>query len=203
MAELKCTEPGVYNDDSKKATERGDGYVVEAGKLDSLYFPGVDSCLAVAFVLKSGRMIGGHIGTSWGKDDMPDPEKNAKTIVQKMLTKVKKIESFFCVIYVGDKDWVIGTKSDFPQFQPDIPAVVPILQDLLPESAHKRVCIIKKVLPMGQSGSAFDVRIEGRFGGRKLTAKCTGCGKPLFDRSIGVMLGGTKEVKAHHHSKKF
>jgi hypothetical protein len=44
-----------------KAIPKGRGYVGLAEKGGQLFFPAVDSCLAVTLVLDTGRLIGGHM----------------------------------------------------------------------------------------------------------------------------------------------
>lgn len=57
MAVHNCVEPG-------KATAN-DHPVVSAAAADTIVFPAVDSCFAIALKLKDGTLLGGHVPTLW------------------------------------------------------------------------------------------------------------------------------------------
>jgi hypothetical protein len=54
--------------------------VVSVGPYDTLYYPNVDSCLSITYVLDGNYMVGGHAG--WGAD--MKPRSNAFRVKAKM-----------------------------------------------------------------------------------------------------------------------
>lgn len=73
--------------------------VVNVGPYNTLYFPNVDSCLSITYVLENNHLIGGHAG--WGSN--MQPQINAQRVVTNMngirYTLGKKIEKIF---FIGD-----------------------------------------------------------------------------------------------------
>jgi hypothetical protein len=57
MANYNCVEPAQETP--------ADHSVVLVGADDSITFPAVDSCFAIAFVLADGKLVGGHVPTLW------------------------------------------------------------------------------------------------------------------------------------------
>ena len=94
---VKCVEPAA-------ASPGGDRYLVSVAADDELLFPHVDSCIAIAFLLGDGRMIGGHVGMMMpGATDL-NPHGNALQICNEMIAKVgaSQVKK---VIMVGDANW--------------------------------------------------------------------------------------------------
>jgi hypothetical protein len=73
---VELLEPG-------EAIPRGRGYVgvTDASPNAELIFPHVDSCLALALILDTGRLIGGHVPQQWHNA----PEKNYSGCIGKIL----------------------------------------------------------------------------------------------------------------------
>jgi hypothetical protein len=57
VANYNCVEPAQQT--------KGNHSVVLAQADDSITFPAVDSCFAIAFVLADGKLVGGHVPTLW------------------------------------------------------------------------------------------------------------------------------------------
>ncbi len=94
---VRCVEPA-------EAAPGGNRFLVNVPANDQLLFPHVDSCIAIAFVLGDGRMIGGHVGMMMPGANNLDPHGNAMQICNQMLalvgpTNVQKL------IMVGDANW--------------------------------------------------------------------------------------------------
>jgi hypothetical protein len=115
-----CLEPAKARDPESPApagTTKGD-YVVKVSSDESILFPAVDSCMAIAFVLNNGDLIGGHIGMDWGNevpalmDRRPgydtikpfDLSMNARIILNEMLIK-KGDKTIMCTFSIADTDW--------------------------------------------------------------------------------------------------
>jgi len=93
----KCVEPA-------EALGGPHNYLVQVPANDELLFPHVDSCIAIAFVLNDGRMIGGHVGMMMPAADNLDPHGNAMQICNQMLGLVG-IALISQVLMVGDANW--------------------------------------------------------------------------------------------------
>jgi hypothetical protein len=71
---------------------------------ESLYFPHVDSCMVVAFVLENECIIGGHIGAGWPGEKELNYKGNAQKVIDRMLAKVaaeEKSEVIRTIAYVN------------------------------------------------------------------------------------------------------
>jgi hypothetical protein len=132
MSTIRCVEPAKSNE--------GDGYVVVASSQESVVFPGVDSCLAIAFIMSDNRYICGHVGMQWGMESDLEPTDNTLKIVEEMLGQVnnKKISK---VIFVGDPHWDSGIMKELwgqmedkikERLRPTIPAVRERLKKIMP-----------------------------------------------------------------------
>lgn len=51
---------------------------------DSLYFPHVDSCLAIIYITTDDEIVGGHVGAIWPGDDLAEYKGNASRIIDEM-----------------------------------------------------------------------------------------------------------------------
>lgn len=100
---LRCVEPANVAD--------GDGYVVVADSSESVLFPHVDSCLAIAFMLADNRIVGGHVGMQWGGSDDIKPADNSLRIVDEMLTCVGRSKISY-VVFLGDPNWKNGVMRE-------------------------------------------------------------------------------------------
>ncbi|MDO8846360.1 hypothetical protein [Methylicorpusculum sp.] len=59
-------------------------WLKRAAHSDTIKFPGVDSCLAMAFLMSNGSMVGAHVGVFWaGQSEMSDD--CAKKMLKAML----------------------------------------------------------------------------------------------------------------------
>jgi hypothetical protein len=79
-------------------------YLVQVPANDELLFPHVDSCIAIAFVLADGRMIGGHVGMMMPNVPDLNPYGNAMHICRQMLTATGNAR-IANVLMVGDGNW--------------------------------------------------------------------------------------------------
>lgn len=62
MPNYNCVEPA--NDNA------ADHHALIVNAADSITFPAVDSCFAIAYVLTDGRLVGGHVPTFWDEKDL-------------------------------------------------------------------------------------------------------------------------------------
>ena len=62
MPNYNCVEPA--NDSG------ADNHALIANADDSITFPAVDSCFAIAYVLTDSRLVGGHVPTFWDEKDL-------------------------------------------------------------------------------------------------------------------------------------
>ena len=72
--------------------------VERAEVTDTLFFPHVDSCLAIVFILEDDAVVGAHVAQFGGKDfGEYQPDQNAKDAVTEMkkLTNGKKVADVF------------------------------------------------------------------------------------------------------------
>lgn len=115
MAELICHEctQDIQNQ-----------YVVTAVENDTILLPGVDSCMAVLFLLKNKSIIAGHVGMfGAGPLEGQIGNKCTENIVTEMLTKVSDKNSFQRLIVVTDiaEDNLFGKKMDPNYFDVSLP----------------------------------------------------------------------------------
>jgi hypothetical protein len=76
---------------------------------DTLFFPHVDSCLAIVFILKSGAVIGAHAAQFGGTDfGTYQPNVNAKLAVTEM-KKLQNGEEVLDVFTLGDGSYTRAT----------------------------------------------------------------------------------------------
>ena len=59
MGKLDCVEP-AYVQGSRQ-------FVQHARAGDQLYFPHVDSCMAIVWILDDGSAVGGHVPVVWSQ----------------------------------------------------------------------------------------------------------------------------------------
>src|SRR4051794_17600106 len=89
MPQIPVVEPSgnpAYPNAKSIASAAGD---------DWLFFPHVDSCLAIVFVLGDASVVGAHVGMFSGEE--PKPDENARAAVKGMLelAGTKKILNVF------------------------------------------------------------------------------------------------------------
>ena len=108
MTTYLCTEP-------MSDQEQEGNWVQVAGTLDTIVFPGVDSCLAVIYFLANGGMVGGHVGIMWPGERFPSP-RNANKLLHAMTGQLiaRSNDRVDKIIFIGDiennameNDWQI------------------------------------------------------------------------------------------------
>lgn len=97
MSTIACVEPAA-------ATPGINSYLVLVAATDELLFPHVDSCIAIAFVMMDGRMVGGHVGMQMPTAIDLDPYGNALKICEEMIALIG-VGPIARVILVGDGNW--------------------------------------------------------------------------------------------------
>jgi hypothetical protein len=102
MRTIRCVEPALAVGNLQ--------YVVQVDATDELLFPHVDSCLAIAFLLADGRLIGGHVGMQLPNSPNLDPHGNAMAVANQMLA-LSAGAGVTRVVLVGDANW----EQDFIQ----------------------------------------------------------------------------------------
>lgn len=115
MAELICHEC---------TQEVQNQYVVTAAESDTIILPGVDSCMAVLFLLKDKRMIAGHVGMfGVGPFDGKIGNQCTESILKEMLAKVSDNNSIQRLVVVTDiaEDNLFGKKMDANYFDVSLP----------------------------------------------------------------------------------
>jgi hypothetical protein len=88
-------------------------YVQHAGPGDEILFPHVDSCMAIAFILDDGTVIGGHVPAQWGPQDPLDYAGNADRVSSLMTAAFILLSDFerrthrFArkLVTLGDGNW--------------------------------------------------------------------------------------------------
>jgi hypothetical protein len=93
---VRCVEPGL--------AVNGAQYLVTSAADDELLFPHVDSCLAIAFPLTDGRIVGGHVGMQMPTSPDLDPWGNANAIANQMIVAAQGV-GVSKAILVGDGNW--------------------------------------------------------------------------------------------------
>jgi hypothetical protein len=93
---VRCVEPGL--------AVNGAQYLVTCPANDELLFPHVDSCLAIAFLLVDGRIVGGHVGMQLPTSPDLDPYGNANAIANQMIGAAQGV-GITQVILAGDGNW--------------------------------------------------------------------------------------------------
>lgn len=71
-----------------------------AAHSDTIKFPGVDSCLAMAFLMSNGSMVGAHVGVFWsGQNEIGDDcaEKMLKTMLDCLHVSDGRIAKFLMI----------------------------------------------------------------------------------------------------------
>jgi len=81
--------------------------VAKAGTSDTLFFPHVDSCLAIIFVLQDDIVVGAHVSAFAGEVFQPDGNARAAVVEMKALADGKTILEVFTL---GDGTY---TRSNF------------------------------------------------------------------------------------------
>jgi hypothetical protein len=104
MGMKAVVEPGGNTSfPSAKSVERGE-------VADTLFFPHVDSCLAIVFILKGGAVVGAHAAQFGGKDfGTYQPDANAREAVIEMKSLANG-EEILEVFTLGDGSY---TRANF------------------------------------------------------------------------------------------
>jgi hypothetical protein len=107
MPDIRCYEPGLHGPLQS---------IHVAAATDRLIFPHVDSCLAIAFLLANGQMVGGHVPLQMDAAANLDAGGNADRIIVNMLRLVR----FECggaainkLITLGDASMPFAPQVDY------------------------------------------------------------------------------------------
>jgi hypothetical protein len=79
-------------------------YLHVASKEDIIYFPHVDSCTALIFILADGRIVGGHVPWQWGAGATVDYGLNANRMAREMEAAIVPDSVVETFISVGDRE---------------------------------------------------------------------------------------------------
>jgi len=162
---IRCVEPGL-------AVEGRHAYLVTVPANDELLFPHVDSCLAIAFVLADGRMIGGHVGMQMPGADNLDPLGNAVQICTQMLQRIGN-SPVRKLILVGDANW----ENDFVTNQD-------VIQRLINQVNVADTLFVDT----GAFGGGVNVSLNPRRS-MVFIQRCTACGALVFQRPYAKIQG--------------
>jgi len=187
MSTIRCVEPAKIDE--------GDGYVVVASSQESVVFPGVDSCLAIAFIMSDNRYIGGHVGMQWGLGSDLEPTDNTVKIAKEMLGHVNK-KKISKVIFVGDPHWDSGIMKELwgdmdaeirNRLRPTIPEVRELLKAITPPP-RAFLSLFKG------EGKGIDVLLtRGPGMNIEIICKATPVPKKLYRYPLPFIRGDTKE----------
>jgi hypothetical protein len=175
--------------------DQGDGYVVKASSQESVIFPGVDSCLAIAFIMSDNRYICGHVGMQWSKESELEPTDNTLKIIGEMIQRVNK-KKISKVIFVGDPHWDSGIMKELwgqmeikirNRLRPTIPEVKKELKKIIPPP--------KDFLSLFKGeGKGIDVLLTRNPGMNiEIICKATPVHKKLYQYPLAFIKGDTKE----------
>jgi hypothetical protein len=78
--------------------------VLQAPAEDTVIFPHVDVCLAIAWLAADKSVIAGHVPAQWDRTSFPDEAGCAKRVIAEM-EKLRKGAAIDCVITLGDDEW--------------------------------------------------------------------------------------------------
>jgi hypothetical protein len=98
---VELMEPG-------KAIEQGRGYVgvTDPSDASEIFFPHVDSCLALALILDNKRLIGGHVPQQWPGQRVTDMNYCVKKIIDLMDAELNRVKgNIERLIMAGDSAW--------------------------------------------------------------------------------------------------
>lgn len=162
---IECVEPAWVK-------EKGLPCVALATHQESIMFPHVDSCLAIAFILSDNRIVGGHVGQQMPPDPPPEfdleklssifnptkiklekawsqwagdihPVENAFMIADEMLRKINDDSSKISkVVFLGDSGWLNGFYAQYGVLPHELPDK--IRQALRPTIPEIRTRILQK-----------------------------------------------------------
>lgn len=162
---VRCVEPA-------EALGGPNDYLVSVAANDELLFPHVDSCIAIAFILNDGSMIGGHVGMQMPTAANLDPHGNAMQICNQMMQRVGNAQ-VNTLLMVGDANWeneFIGNRN--------------VVQDIIARVA----CINSLFIDTGSFGGGVDVSLNPR---REMVfvQRCTGNRALVFQRPYARITG--------------
>ncbi len=86
--------------------------IVQVQQGDTLYFPNVDSCMSITYVLDDDSFIGGHVG--WGENMQPDT--NANRILDEM-AQISSTTKVIKIIFIGDLPSYSASLANFSSSQ--------------------------------------------------------------------------------------
>jgi hypothetical protein len=104
MAEWQCVEPSMLEEKPPWLPMTDKTLVVlQAPAEDTVIFPHVDVCLAIAWLAADKSIIAGHVPAQWDSTSLPDEAGCAKRVIAEM-EKLRK-GAIDCVVTLGDRDW--------------------------------------------------------------------------------------------------
>lgn len=98
---VELLEPG-------EAIPKSRGYVgvTDPSETSEIFFPHVDSCLALVLILDNNRLIGGHVPQQWPGQGVPNLNFCVKKIIDLMDAELKRVGGTIQrLIMVGDRAW--------------------------------------------------------------------------------------------------
>lgn len=155
VKKVELLEPG-------KAIPKGRGYVGLAS--DSITFPYVSSCLAVVAVLKSGTLVGGHMGAEWSEGAGIDYKGNGKKILDLMVGNLENVDGkgkVAAVVTVGHGNWSDVIHEVWGRLTPDGTLKVECQKEVDVVVTKDKV-LVKQVSP-GKAEKTYKVPSDGQY----------------------------------------
>lgn len=104
MAEWQCVEPSMLEEKPGWLTLTDKTlWVLAAPADDTVIFPHVDVCLAIAWMAADKSIVAGHVPAQWDSTSFPDEAGCAKRVIAEM-EKLRK-GPVDCVVTLGDREW--------------------------------------------------------------------------------------------------
>jgi hypothetical protein len=114
--QIELLEPGI-------AVPKGRGYVGVGDPGDTIYFPHVDSCMAIVAIFDKTRLIGGHIGAQWPGHHEVDYKFCGNQILTLMEANRKRVKADACttliLVYPGSTGWKDVASAAYGSWSPD------------------------------------------------------------------------------------
>ena len=169
-----CVEP---------SSENTSGWIKVAGADDTLKFPGVDSCLAMAFLMANGAMVGTHTGVFWyGKDLMGNDcaGEMLKTMLNRLTVYDGRIDRFLLFTDIPAEGEHFG--GDYFHF--DLDALTDTVEAKRPEQID--MCRFNK------TSGAIDIELNGRASLLTVRRK----NRAVLSMNFGKISAGTHDIPA-------
>ncbi|HYK37026.1 hypothetical protein [Alloacidobacterium sp.] len=105
MAEWQCVEPSMLLEKPEwlAVTDKTKA-ILKAPAEDTVIFPHVDVCLAIAWLSSSKRIVAGHVPAQWDRQSPVDQEGCANKVMAEM-NKLQGESPIEFVITLGDEEW--------------------------------------------------------------------------------------------------